>query len=87
MAKSTNSPSKGAVCRTCSKPGFKGADGKMHHERRTKADEYGGRRKDPAAAGAGGDGGQGGASSGKTNEREPERDHILNRRIGGQREG
>lgn len=78
----TNSQSKsGAVCKTCSKPGFKGADGKMRHERRGDPTVYGGRRADPKAA-------KGGAASGDgdTKEREPDREHPLNRRVFGKRE-
>jgi hypothetical protein len=55
----------------------------MQHERRGNPADFGGRRADPKAAGKQGAGGSGGGSS---QEREPEREHILSRRIGGKRE-
>ena len=75
----TNSSKSGTVCKNCSKPGFKGADGKMRHERRGDPTVYGGRRADPKAA-------KGGGKGGETDEREPDREHPLNRRVFGKRE-
>lgn len=58
----------GVVCKACNKPGFKKPDGSYAHERRTKPDDYGGRRAAPEQPKREEDG-------------EPNREHILHRRV------
>jgi hypothetical protein len=77
MASSTTtSKAKGGspACRKCGKAGFADANGKLQHERRTDPAVYGGRRNDPA----------GKSKSGAKSDEEPDREHVLNRRIFGQ---
>lgn len=79
------------VCKHCQKPTFKGADGKPQHERRAKADEYGGRRKQPNPSSTPGQTGAGGGKNvgtgdGHEQEREPDRSHPLHRMLFGKKE-
>ena len=68
------SKSKAPICKHCQKPGFKAADGTMQHERRSDPTQYGGRRADP--------------KGGKRDEEErpPDREHPLGRKLFGKRE-
>ncbi len=64
----------GVVCKHCGKGGFADAAGKMQHERRSVPADYGGRRADPKKPKD---------DEGDADEREPEREHPLNRRLFG----
>lgn len=75
MATTTSSKPKGgaAPCRKCGKPGFKDSTGAMQHERRNDPGVYGGRRSDPSAK----------AKSGEKTDEEPDRDHVLHKKLWG----